>query len=81
MSYYAIAIALRAQVRKKPERAICDRKEEGRCKDASPFKYISTMSVQAVFDNLLMYTEGGKAEINHFYDTICHHYLRNLKPH
>ena len=83
MSYYDIVIALRTQVRKKPKRAICgyDIKGEGGCKDASPFKYISTTPVRAVFDNLLRHTQEGRAEINHFYDTICYHYFRNLKPH
>ena len=79
MSHHTIAIALHAQVRKE-KFALCDIKEEGGRNEASPFKYISTMSVQAVFDDLLKYTQDGKAEISHFYDTICLHYLSNLKP-
>ena len=71
MSYYTFAIALQVQKRF----AI----KEGRCKEASPFKYISTVSVRAVFDDLFRHTQGGTAAIEHLYDKICLHYLRNLK--
>lgn len=73
---YGITIALHAdseQVQVKKKGYI---KEDGRCKEASPFLCASTViSVQPILDELLTHNEG-KVVINHFYYLSLAHYLR-----
>ncbi|KAF8345480.1 hypothetical protein F5887DRAFT_1192306, partial [Amanita rubescens] len=78
--YYSIAIALHAR-RIQNKSAICDIKDEGGCKEASPFHSgcISTMSVQAIFDEVWRSNQG-KVDVNHLFYLTRSHYLDTPRP-